>query len=59
MFKQTVPTKIRLLQINTVQCGSTLFMNYASFGFFGVKLRVNLQFLHIYSKGHGNDLWNY
>ena len=31
MIGQTVPTKIRLLQINAVQCGSTLFMNYAPF----------------------------
>ena len=41
MFGQTVPTKIRLLQIDAVQCGSTLFMNYASLGIFTVKLRVN------------------
>ena len=41
MFGQTVSTKIRLLQIDAVKCGSTLFMNYASFGNFTVKLRVN------------------
>ena len=29
MFGQTVPTKIRLLQIDAVKCGSTLLMNYA------------------------------